>query len=161
MESTPLQKPIHQLYWDIFKEFSHERSIIDETRFQDYLKRFEELIACRIMVKSILDGGEIFNTPTVIAFVTTLLTDINITLLLDTKGIKYSDSKKKWFLSFEVDFNFDDSPRIRERKPDEMNVEEDCELDEKGRRNVIVHLADRSKKVKIQKSDFLKEARCK
>jgi hypothetical protein len=158
MQSTPLQRPICPQYWNIFEEFSHESSTIDkayETRFQDVLKQFQKIITPRLMGNSILDKGKIFGTPTVIKLVTSLLTEINFTLFPNTKSILSPEGKKGWSLSWEADFNFDDLPRIRERKPNEMN-EESLRFDDKGRNNVIIHLSNNLKEVKMLDSGFIK-----
>ena len=157
MQSASLKKPILQQDWNIYEEFSYESSCIDETLFQGFLKEFQDSITPRVMENSILDKGTILSMPVVIRVMTNLLTAIDFYLFPDRKSRLSWKKKTEWLLSWEVDFNFDDSPRIRKMKPDEMNVES-LELDYEGRSNVIVHLTNNVKEVKRLDSGFLKGA---
>jgi len=154
MQSTSLQRPIRQVSWNIFEDFSNEISRIDEPKFRDVLNEFQGRITPKYMANSILDKRKIFSTQIAIKLVTNLLTDIDSTLFPNKKSILSKGGKKGWPLTWEVDFNFDDTPIMRKGKPDEMN--ESFKFDNKGRNNVIIHLSNNLIEVKQLDSGFIK-----
>lgn len=155
MQSTRLQRSTHQQIWNVYEDFSNEIKRIDEAQFQKALKRFIEVVTPKLTEESILDGGKIFGTPIVMKLMINLLTEIDCQLFPDKRSIENKTGKKGWPLTWEVDFGFDDSPRIREIKPDGRN-EQDSDFDMKGRNNIIIHLANNLKDVERLNSGFIR-----